>query len=261
MQNNCIICKQLVIADCDHVSNGTWNKTETEGVIKSTCTRCTAEFEIVCDHPEKTFNAEAGFFHYSYTCNLCGVLIDEENKNSKDALHIFTPDAIAGMAGETTTSANGTFNTVIMTDEATGLKYTHSVLSGTTKGECNLYLNRLANGLIENTGNYFAVLYRQNGAANTTGECFISSTDALAGNNGTRQTYVTNGEWTLVIFDFSNSQGWKSKDGAGAIRLDMFNVKDIADGSYFDIAYAGFFSSTDTANEFYNEFAAAYGLK
>ena len=260
MKNTCDICKQVVVKDCEHVSNGTWSKTETEGVIKSTCTRCNAEFLANCEHLDKTFNSEAGFFHYSFTCNVCGVFVDEENKNSKDALYIFDAETIAGIAGETISNANGTFNTTLLTD-ASGFKYTHSVLSGATKNECTLYLNRLENGVIESTGSYFAVLYRQNGTGNTSGECFISSTETLGGGNGNRQVYSINGEWTLVIFDFSNSSGWKSKDGAATVRLDMFNTKNIPDGSYFDIAYAGFFSSVDTANEFYNEFAAAYGLK
>jgi hypothetical protein len=104
MKNTCDSCKQVVVKDCEHVSNGTWSKTETEGVIKSTCTRCNAEFLANCEHLDKTFNSEAGFFHYSFTCNVCGVFVDEENKNSKDALYIFDAETIvvgfvAGLIG------------------------------------------------------------------------------------------------------------------------------------------------------------------
>ena len=48
---------------------------------------------------------------------------------------------------------------------------------------------------------------------------------------------------------------------AGNIRFDIFNndVNQPA-GTYVDIAYAGFFDSTESANEFYNAYLELYGL-
>jgi hypothetical protein len=261
MQNNCVICKKLVVKACDHVSNGPWSKTENEGEIKSTCTRCNAEFVKACEHPDKTYNQAAGFFNYSFTCNVCGISVNEENKNSKDALHIFDGETIVEIAGPETSSAKGTYTTVLMTDETTGLKYSHSVLSATSAGECFLYLNKSETDIISATGGYFVILYRQNGELNTGIDCFISADASLSEKHRLGLTVNAGGGWTLGVFDYSKSKGWDYRNGAAIIRLDIFNHSNIAEGSYFDIAYAGFFSSAETANEFYNEFAAAYGLK
>lgn len=258
MKNTCTICGEIVVENCSHVSDGNWAKAENEGEIKSTCTICSLEFAVACEHQEKSLNSDS-FFTYSYVCALCGYTETKEGMNSLEGLKIFSPEEIVAVAdsygGKYSNTAKGAYSYAVVTGDG-AFAYVHHEVTAATTGELYQCFNLASNGIIAETGPYFAVLARRSAGARNLIENFISSNDALAGDNRAIATFETAGEWELLIFDYSANKVWKYSAGAGIIRFDIFNDPGIGVGEYVDIAYAGFFSSREAALAFNAAFIA-----
>ena len=252
-----------MIKACEHISDGTWVETENEGEIKSTCTLCGMTYTKMCEHNDKTYAEGSTLFESKYTCDICGFTSSIEGVNRTDELAIITPgqliDKSTANGDKDSKTNNGEYKYELLED-AKGFKYAHYEVVTATTGEMFLYINRTGDGVVEKTGPYVAILVRKSSGIPTNTDLFISANDQLDNTKVFYGKYADSSDWQLVIYNFTSCQGWVYTDGAGCIRFDVFNGAGIAAGQSVDIAYAGFFSSTEAANEFYNEFASEYGL-
>ncbi|MBR5124364.1 MAG: hypothetical protein IKU90_04460, partial [Clostridia bacterium] len=95
--------------------------------------------------------------------------------------------------------------------------------------------------------NYMAISYRTNSAVE--GQFFVGSGAGWTGNGDSFMVTWTEGDWSFMIVDLSQT-GVSSITGALTyLRMDFF-AGDSAEGDYFDVQYIGFFNSAAYAEAY-----------
>ena len=98
---------------------------------------------------------------------------------------------------------------------------------------------------------YMAISYRTNSAVE--GQFFVGSGAGWTGNGDSFMVTWTEGDWSFVIVDLTQTGVTSVTDGLLAYaRMDFF-AGDSAEGDYFDVQYVGFFNTA--------EYAAAYDFE
>ena len=142
------------------------------------------------------------------------------------------------------------------------MPYTRFTLTENTPKETFLWLLEENEEKLEAVGPYFMIVYRLSSGCPAGVDVFATTEKGfMNANNGKNVKLVADGEWHYAIFDFSNVKGWNCEDALQQLRIDIFNAADIPTGEYFDIAVAGFFSSTSSAAEQYGMIAEKYDIK
>ncbi len=293
MKNTCAICKNEIVAACDHISDGNWIKTENAGEIKSVCTRCTGDFIKACWHEvnDDAWSPTGNQFEFSGICNLCDQTVvmickhmdneisiaDEAGKyklvcnfceygrestdTNAEGLILFGPEYLLEMANNQMSNINGKYSASILNDESNGnMPFLRLQLSAKTPRETFFWINERGEATIENIGNYFVIAYRLSNGCASSIEVFISSDESITDQHGVKRTSIVDGEWHFEIFDFSKALGWSGDATVQQLRIDVFNGANIAEGEYFDIAFAGFFKSAAKAEAHFDMFVEKYGI-
>ena len=293
MKNTCAICKNEIVASCDHVSDGNWVKTDNAGEIKSVCTRCTGEVVKACEHSvnDDAWSATGKQFEFSGICNVCDQTVtmicqhknnaisisgeagkyrlvcnfcgyDRESADTNaEGLMLFGPEFLLEMANDQKSNINGKYTASILNDEAKGnMPFLRLQLDANTPRETFFWINEKGEETLEGVGAYFVIAYRMSSGGASNIEVFISPNDNITDRHGVARSAVFDGEWHFEIFNFSEVRGWSGTSAVQQLRIDVFNGTNIAEGEYFDIAFAGFFTSAEKAEAHYDMFVEKYGI-
>lgn len=262
VESSCSICGAVMVKDCEHVSSGSWTATGNKFEFISKCTVCDDDVIFVCNHSNNSIEptSEPGIF--KLVCEFCKYE-RESDDTTADGLRLYSPDAILDAALNCMSNLNGgKYSAQKLTDSSNnGMIYVHMELIENTPKETYIWLNEITEAAVENAGPYFAFLYRASSGVTSRVDVFASgSVDGMGSDNGKSLTLEMDGEWHLVIFDFSSVRAWNGTADLQQLRIDIFNGADIAAGQYFDIAYAGFYSSEQSAREHFDMIENEYGL-
>ena len=194
----------------------------------------------------------------SATCTRCNAKSYRPASTTIEGLTFLSPDILALMPIH-----GNLIDVTVETDEG-GMKYYHAI--GKAGGaEATLVFNNGQQAMM-GIGDYVALLIRKN-LGTATVECLINyagRTDHRGDDGQTSaatstQPLKTNGEWQLVIFNFSGKDQLDPENGIGWARFDVMNG-GISEGEIVDIAFAGFFTSTEAVYEYFGAYVNAYGL-
>ena len=96
--------------------------------------------------------------------------------------------------------------------------------------------------------NYMAISYRTNSAVE--GQFFMGSGAGWSGNGDSFMVTWTEGDWSFVIVDLSQTGVTSVTDNKYTyLRMDFF-AGDSAEGDYYDIEYIGFFNTAEYAQAY-----------
>ena len=289
MKNTCMLCGASVTRDCEHISDENWVPGTTSGTIKSTCTRCGGdvirtcthvsdgnwvatgnqayEFKStcklckqtmikVCEHDSNSISFTANAGEFRLVCDFCGYDRVSSNTNADGAM-LFAPDALLDLS-KNQGPTNGAYIPEKLIDSKTSMPYLRMKLIEDTPKETYFWIWEKGEEKLGGVRPYFAFLYRLSSDCATEADVFISTNDSLAGVHGKKIKLIADGEWHLAICDFSKSTVWNGTDAIQQLRIDIFDGAGIAAGEYFDMAYAGFFSTTESATAHYNLVSGEY---
>ena len=95
---------------------------------------------------------------------------------------------------------------------------------------------------------YMAISYRTNSAVE--GQFFVGSGAGWTGNGDSFMVTWTEGDWSFVIVDLTQTGVTSITDGLLTYaRMDFF-AGDSAEGDYFDVQYVGFFNTAEDAQAY-----------
>ena len=201
-------------------------------------------------------------------CSNCGSKMYRGATTTMEGLTIFAPDFLAADDGECI--RNTRFTYTVETDE-NGLTFLRVVAKTTSDGlsEITITLNDgKSNGTGDNgnllgVGNYVAALVRHESAEDEGFDFWINKAGrvnaGVAGESSyakcLTKTLECDGNWRLLIFDFSQCDYIDTENGVGWVRFDVNNPEN---ESIIDIAYIGFFSSEEAITTYYKSYVDAY---
>lgn len=241
---------------CDHRDDNTWVASETAGKVCTHCTICESELNAkACDHPDITrlsnvTPVEGKKMTYSATCGVCGGVGEFTNIN-QEGLRVFQASEFGADAARATCTQE---------EDENGISHAHVVAKNTGK-EIYCYLNSDPAATME-SNKYIAVIYKKTTAGDTGMKLWIGAPGVAAGSipNPTcrpAKTVLNNdNEWDILILENKNTDVTKT----GVLRLDYFVGNAYTQGDVVDIACAGFFSTFDSAWDYFDAFVEAYGL-
>lgn len=289
MKNTCMLCGVSVIRDCEHISDENWIPGTTSGTIKSTCARCGGDvirtcthvsdgnwvatgnqaYEYkstctlckqtmikICKHDSNSIAFTANVGEFRLVCDFCGYDRVSSNTNADGAV-LFGPDALLELS-KAQGPTNGAYIPEKLIDSKTSMPYLRMKLIEDTPKETYFWIWENGEEKLDGVRPYFAFLYRMSSGCATEIDVYISTDDSLAGVNGKKIKLIADGEWHLAICDFSNSTVWNGTDAIQQLRIDIFNGAGIATDEYFDMAYAGFFTTAESATAHYNLMSGEY---
>lgn len=219
-----------------------------------------------CDHSDKSKLAnidnveiDGSIFTATADCNACGKKGVSVTLETNDALKIFNPGELLSLSAAALYHNSGY---QLITDDATvgNMPYVRYTSLVEVK---DLYFT-LGTNSWGPVGKYVAILYRRSSLApaKAVADQFqflhgdVGTTGAVSGKFSTKDSlYVEpTGEWRMEILELTESRITDGK--LGWTRLDIFNgsQKD----AILDIAYVGFFNSTESANAFYADYYDTY---
>ena len=210
--------------------------------------------ETTCFHVENTdeWHVLESDPQNEYTdCAICGCKnVDYRTTDATpNGLTLFTPDEL------NKGSANAAFTKSIQTDEK-GFKFYRAVsLNG---GEGTLMLNNSGSTPLKGIGNFAAVMIRKTGTEGGSIELWASPANNSGSDKATHPTVSLTrswGEWTLLVFDYTNK--FDKSVGLGWTRIDLLNGTKAKD-DIVDIAWIGFFDTKLEAYEMFDTYITAY---
>lgn len=213
-----------------------------------------------CDHSDKNKLAnienveiDGSVFTATADCNACGQKGVYVTLETNDALKIFNPGELLSLSAATL--KHNVKYQLITNDELAGnvpyIRYTSMVNAS------DIYFT-LGSGTWGPAGKYVAILYRRDssnpGVTKNDNMQVLYNKSGTTGSSGHKSfnlsTTSHNGKWNLEIKELNNDYIADGK--LGWTRLDIFNGS--APDTNLDIAYIGFFNSTESANAFYASF-------
>ena len=146
-------------------------------------------------------------------------------------------------------------------EDESGLKY-YSVESKATPPttEITVLINDGKNNLA-GVGNYVVMLARCESERDISFDFWINKAGREGAGTGVSaatcitQTLKCDGEWRIMIFDFSECAYIDPENGVGWVRFDINNP---VTGDVIDIAFIGFFSSKREISDYYSSYLNAY---
>ena len=251
---------------CAHTVDNVWKPTE-DGKIGMTCNVCYNVVNVMeCTHFDLsklsniTAKTEAGTVYFTADCALCGATGADVPSLNQEQGKVLTPSELNALAyvqaslGLESNGAYGRYSAEYITDDGE-VPYVRFV-SKIAHENC-LLINDGTSALL-GVNKYIAVLYRSSGRS-TSMEAFVTAAGTLSPVGFTNKTVATvaDGTWRLAIIDMSSASQIDTVNGTGWTRLDVIN-SPAEIGDTIDIAYVGFFSSTEKANEYYLAYLNAY---
>ena len=249
--------------NCLHFNySGEWEFSGTEGKLQNVCSACGGTVLKDCPHADAELTPTNDPFTFNSTCNVCTKVVGEVKNTNSDGNYMYNADkTLFAYNGKSNTDNDGLIKAEKLTENE--MEYIHFEVTTEFSGEGYFYFVNSKTGRINNAGTQFAIMYRASEGNLQTLDCYINNGTSVAGKANPQSNIQMNEEWNLLIFDVVIDA--VVTDGAGALRFDMFNtitspatVHPV--GTYFDIAYAGFFDSTESAQEFYAAYLELYGL-
>ena len=234
----CALCQKIIGED------GT--VLEAAPIIPATGHAMGDDWAVDPEDPQNDFRA----------CSVCGDKEYRPATTTLEGLTLLTPEYLASMP------KHDNIESVSVETDENGMKYYHAVGKAGGK-EATLVFNSGAEAM-KGVGNYIAMIMRKStGTASV--EAWVNNAGTVDhtdgnGTNTSATVYVpikSNGEWQLVIFDYTGKTQMSVENGIGWARLDVLNGT-IVEGETIDIAYAGFFSSVDAIIEYYGAYVKGY---
>ena len=168
----------------------------------------------------------------------------ETEPDPADPVLMLDPEALNTLAGAAAPNVNQLGSTEIITE---GSK---TFVRWTASGG-DPYVAILPLGSSATLPQYMAISYRTNSAVE--GQFFVGSGAGWTSNGDSFMVTWTEGDWSFVIVDLTQTGVTSVTDGLLAYaRMDFF-AGDSAEGDYFDVQYVGFFNTA--------EYAAAYDFE
>ena len=257
-RKECGITKEEPIDALEHVAGEPSTDPEDKCALK--CTVCGALLDANKHSMGDTWAIDTESPQNEFTtCSVCGVKETRPATTTLEGLTLLTPEYLASMP------KHANIETVTVETDENGMKYYHAVTKA-SGNEATLIFNTGETAMM-GVGNYVAMLIRKT-AGEPSIECWINyagRTDHTDGNGARSATTSTkpvacNGEWQLLIFDFTGKDQMSVENGIGWARFDISNGT-ISSAEESDIAFAGFFDSTDDVYAYYRAYVEAYDME
>ena len=163
---------------------------------------------------------------------------EEPTADPADPVLMLDPEALNTLAGAAAPNVNQLGSTEIITE---GSK---TFVRWTAAGG-DPYVAILPLGSSNTLPQYMAISYRTNSAVE--GQFFVGSGAGWTGNGDSFTVTWTEGDWSFVIVDLTQTGVTSITDGLLTYaRMDFF-AGDSAEGDYFDVQYVGFFNTAEYA--------------
>ena len=191
-------------------------------------------------------------------CSVCGAKETRPATTTLEGLTLLSPEYLASCG------VDARLESVTVVTEDSGFKYYHAV-SKSEGAEATLVFNSGEEAMM-GVANYVGILIRKTGNLDSI-QCWVNYAGRAnhLGEDG-KQSAINptlpirpNGEWQLIIFDFSSNDIMSAENGIGWARLDICN-STITTVEEIDIAFVGFFSSPEAVNDYYAAYIQGYGL-
>ena len=217
--------------------------------------------ESGCAHPEKCYEyrATGDGLTYDQYC-ACGKLMAKNVTGvTGDGLKLFDAQEVLSR-GEGDGGTN--YSVTTMTEGGLSFARFKALTTKTSGNEWFFWIVNNDETDISGVSDYFAIVYRTSSGYNPSVELFISNNDTLDGSHKRAYTMSTSGQWHVAVFDLSGCTGYNDiKDVVSRFRLDIFNSgNEVKADEYIDIAYMGFYSSTEVLHQDYALMAEKYGM-
>ena len=168
----------------------------------------------------------------------------ETEPDPSEPVLMLDPEALNTLAGAAAPNVNQLGSTEIITEG--GKTFVRWTAAGGDP-----YVAILPLGISNTLPQYMAISYRTNSAVE--GQFFVGSGAGWTGNGDSFMVTWTEGDWSFVIVDLTQTGVTSITDGLLTYaRMDFF-AGDSAEGDYFDVQYVGFFNTA--------EYAAAYDFE
>ena len=170
------------------------------------------------------------------------VTTEEPTTDPADPLLLLEPEDLKELSGMGAPNVNQVAGCEVMTEG----KKTFVRLTAAAGGDP--YLAFIPLGSDYTLPNYMAISYRTNSAVE--GQFFMGSGAGWTGAGDSFMVTWTEGDWSFVVVDLSQTGVTSITDGKLTYaRMDFF-AGNTGEGEYFDVQYIGFFNTAEYADEY-----------